>query len=149
MKNIRRNLENTLSGVIDDIKFFDVRGELDRVESLEIYADELKDQINILNCIEQEREGNIILFNANGTFRLWCIRIPDGGEQIIEYYNVDLNFEDYDELLEEADCIDVTDIFDTEAISNTIIITDDIRDCIRRDTYYLITNDAIDMAREA
>lgn len=148
MKNIRRQLENTLDGVVEDIKFFDVRGEFDRVVSLEIYADELKDQLDILGSIEKDGEGNLIQFNADGTFRLWCIRIPDGGEQIIEYYNVDLNFEDYDELLETADCIDVTDIFDTEAISDTCVVTDDIRDCMRRDTYYLVTNDAIDMAKE-
>lgn len=148
MKNIRRQLENTLDGVVEDIKFFDVRGEFDRVVSLEIYADELKDQLDILGSIEKDGEGNLINFNADGTFRLWCIRIPDGGEQIVEYYNVDLNFEDYDELLETADCIDVTDIFDTEAISDTCVVTDDIRDCMRRDTYYLVTNDAVDMAKE-
>ena len=148
MKNIRRQLENTLDGVVEDIKFFDIRGEFDRVVSLEIYADELKDQLDILGSIEKDGEGNLINFNADGTFRLWCIRIPDGGEQIVEYYNVDLNFEDYDELLETADCIDVTDIFDTEAISDTCVVTDDIRDCMRRDTYYLVTNDAIDMAKE-
>jgi hypothetical protein len=147
MKNIRRNLENTLKGVVEDIRFFDVRGELDRVISLEVYADEIKDQLNILSSIENDREGNLISFNADGTFRLWCIRIPDGGEQIVEYYNVDLDFEQYDELLEAADCIDVTDIFDIEAIANVVIVADNINDCIRRDAYYFVTNDAIDTMR--
>lgn len=147
MKNIRRNLENTLKGVVEDIRFFDVRGELDRVISLEVYADEIKDQLNILSSIENDREGNLISFNADGTFRLWCIRIPDGGEQIVEYYNVDLDFEDYDELLETADCLDVTDMFDIEAIANVAIVTDNINDCIRRDAYYLVSNDAIDTMR--
>ena len=148
MKNIRRNLENTLNGVVEDIKFFDVHGELDRVAALETYADEIKDQLDILARIEKDREGNLINFNADGTFRLWCIRIPDGGEQIVEYYNVDLDFEDYDELLETADCIDVTDIFDIEAIANVVIVTDNINDCIRRDAYYLVSNDVIEAMSE-
>lgn len=147
MNNIRRNLENTLNGVVDDIRFFDVRGELGKIAALEAYADEIKDQLDILARIEKDREGNLISFNADGTFRLWCIRIPDGGEQIIEYYNVDLDFEDYDELLETADCIDVTDIFDIEAIANVVIVTDSINDCIRRYAYYLVSNDAIEAMR--
>ena len=147
MKNIRKYLENTLDGIVEDIKFFDVRGELDKVASLEMYANEIKDQLDILSCIEQDREGNLINFNTDGTFRLWCIRIPDGGEQIVEYYNVDLDFGNYDELLETADCIDVTDIFDIEAIANVVIVTDSINDCIRRDVYYLVSNDAIEAMR--
>ena len=148
MKNIRRQLENTLDGVVEDIKFFDVRGEFDRVVSLEIYADELKDQLDILSGIEKEGEGNLINFNADGTFRLWCIRIPDGGEQIVEYYNADFTPDDYEELLEAADCIDVTNIFDIEAIAHNIIIVDRIEDCIRKGTYYFVSNDVLDTIRE-
>lgn len=147
MKNIRRQLENTLDGIIEDIKFFDVRGEEDTVASLEIYADDIKDQLDILSCIEKEGEGNLINFNENGTFRLWCIRVPEGGNQIIEYYNADFTYNNYDELLEASDCIDVTNIFDIEAIVHNIVVANRIEDCIRKGTYYFVTNDILDSVR--
>ena len=147
MKNIRRQLENALVGIVDDIRFFAIRGDVSHVSLLEVHADDIKDQIDILTCIEKEGEGNLINFNSDGTFKLWCVRTPDGGEQIIEHYNVDLTFENYDELLEVADCMDVTDIFNIEAIAHSIVVTDNINDCNRRDVYYFVTNDAIDVMR--
>jgi hypothetical protein len=147
MKHIRRQLENTLEGIVEDIRFFAVRGNVDTVSLLEIHADNIKEQIDILTQIEKEGEGNLINFNSDGTFKLWCIRIPDGGQQIVEHYNVDLNFADYDELLETADCIDVTDVFDIEAISHSVIVTDNIDDCNKTDVYYLVSNDSIDLMR--
>lgn len=147
MKHIRRQLENILYGIVEDIKFFDVRGEFDRVASLEAYADDIKDQLDILARIEKEGEGNLVRFDNDDTFRLWCIRIPEGGEQIIEYYDTSLQFKNYDELIETAECINVTDVFDLKAYPHDIIVVDNIDDCIRKGVYYLVTNDAMDVMR--
>lgn len=146
MKNFKKQLENELNGIVEDIRFYDVRGDIVSVINAENVAADVKAQLEMLDAIMAEREGNLICFNADGTFNLRCIRVPEGGEQIVEEYNVDLTFEDYDELLETADCIDVSDIFSTEAIAHLVVIENDIDNCDKRDVYYFVSNETIESA---
>lgn len=146
MKSIRKQLEKELNETVEDIRYYDVRGLSAKVREFEFQADSIKEQLDILSLIEREREGNLLHFNGDGTFALWCIRIPEGGEQIVEHYNCTFTFEEYEELLETSDCIDVTGIFDISAITTNIIVTDDISKCDRRDVYYFVSNEAMEEA---
>ena len=141
MLNIKKMLEKELDEAVEDIRYYDVRGRHEEASEAELRADTLKDQIFVLSIIEREREGNLIRFNEDGSFSLWCIRIPDGGEQIIEYYDASVTFEDYEEIIECADCLDVTDEFDIEEISHLVVVTDDLTACNRDESiYYLVSN---------
>jgi hypothetical protein len=147
MKHIRTRLTNALNEVVEDIRFFDARGDLAEVSRLEACADTVKSKLEILSSIEQKGEGNIIRFNSDGTFRLWCVRIPSGGKQIIEHYDANISFDDYDALIEESDCLDVTQTFDIASISHLVIVTENIQDK-RTDAYYFVSDDVIDDMRQ-
>lgn len=144
MKHIRKRLENELDAAVEDIRFFDVRGDLAEVSKLEACADTIESQLELLSSIEQEGEGNIIRFNRDGTFRLWRIRIPSEGNQIVEHYDTNISFDDYDALIEESDCLDVTQTFDIASIAHLVVVTEEIQDK-RTDVYYFVSDDVIDV----
>lgn len=146
MQLIKKQLINEINAITEDIRFFDVRGDYTEVSRLETCVENIKEQLEILAHIEKVGEGNIVHFNADGTFRLWCVRIPNGNEQVIEHYDVDISFDTYEELIEVSDCIDVTETFDITSIAPLIIVTETLSDK-RTDVYYLIDDEAIDNMR--
>lgn len=147
MLNIKKQLNKDLDEAWEDVSFYDARGKNAEARDAARHANDIGLQLDILSDIEREREGNLIRFNEDGTFSLWCIRTPEGGEQIIEYYEAEMSFADYEDTIECANCLDVTDEFDTEEISHLVIVTDDLAKCDRDEgIYYLVSNDTLQNA---
>ena len=133
MKEIR----NYITSQLDELKQTTPRNEY-RVVALKQY-------LTILSQMESDKEANILKFNADGSFHVWCLHVSDDEKQYIEEYDTDVKFETYAELLSMAKCMDVTDTFSTKDICHLIHITNDLSMYeYSPNIYYMVSNQTID-----
>ena len=116
-----------------------------------IVADELKKQLEILAKAEREGEGNLLKFvnriehgNPIDVFKLWCIHVPESGEQYVEEYMEEMTFDTAFDAMQECELLDVTGDFSTADILDKIIITDSLPEEKDPTVYYFVDNDTLD-----
>lgn len=145
MKDIKRYLEKQVDELVEELKYYDVCGEEDACEKAERQISDVRSEIELLNDIQNEREGNLLKFNSDGSFRLWVVRIPEGGEQIVEHYDADISFGEVEDVLEAAPCVDVSDEFSLKEIAHLVNVSDNLLECDRTaNKYYFVSNDVFE-----
>lgn len=144
MKRIRNYFESQINELVEELRFYDVREMDSEASDVEDKIELLRNELDVLSDIEKSGEGNLLRFNEDGSFRLWCIRTPDD-VTIIEHYDTDIVVEDVDYLLECSDCLDVTDTFSLLDVLPLVCITDDLSECMQTfDKYFLVDNDTFE-----
>ena len=145
MKFIRKQLEKDLAESVEDVRFFSVRGMDENVDALENTIEDIKAQLAILEEIERDGEGNLLRFNEDGSFEMWCVRIPEGDSELVEHYEANLDFASYESVIQEAACVDVTTEFRIADIAHRIFVIDDLNACEKQnDNFYFVSNDTIE-----
>lgn len=125
MNRIKDYLTNQINELDNERRFYDMKNKVSEAEDVENKISSIREELECLSVIESKGEGNLIRFNEDGTFRLWCVRVVDG-KTIVEHYNTDITTDNVDYLLECSDCLDVTDTFSFEDVLPSLVITDDL-----------------------
>lgn len=137
MKNFKNYLEEVINECMNEIRFLETEGRETSKE--EAAVEKLKKKVDILNDIEAGNEGNLLKFNEDGSFHLWCIRCPEDGKLIIEEYQDAMTFENFEDMLQETKCFDVTNSVSMREIANAIISAteeDGLYAFVNNDTLY-------------
>ena len=144
---IKNKLNKQLDELYEELCFYEVHNETEELSNVEKYIERTDVEIKALLQFENEKEVNLIKFNDDKSFHLWVICQPEGGNLIIEEYESDLTFEEYEYMLECSKCFDVTSSFTIEEIAwNTQIIIDNdmlLNNVCDKELYYLISDDIL------
>lgn len=142
MKNIKDYLLKQIRNAEDELDFCFERGTNEEVYLAESQLYELKNELTILEKIISEKEGNLIKFVNSTEFELVTIRTVNDCE-IIERYDALITAEEYEDAIEQAKCLDISDTFSTNPICQSIYCVDDLSDA-KTDRYYFVSNETLE-----
>lgn len=142
MKNIKDYLEKQIVNSEYELEFLFERGTAEEIDLTESQLCELGNELTILEKIISEKEGNLIKFVNATEFELVTIRLVDNRE-IIERYDALITAEEYEDAIEQAKCLDISDTFSTSPICQSVYCVDDLTNA-KTDRYYFVSNETLE-----
>ena len=140
LRKIKENQKNLFGDVLNEMRYYEQINNAEGVSSCEENLMRLGKEMEILAEIETKKEGNLIRFNDDKSFRLTTVRITENGV-IVEEYQDNFTKETYYDVLEESKCCDISEDFDFDNLSDVVCARELKEDT---DMYFFVTNDTLE-----
>lgn len=143
MRELKQYINKTINEFVEAMKHCELVGQYEQADDYERMIADYKKQLDILEPMIKEGEGNLIRFNEDGTFELWAIHCTGDGDMIVEHYEDDMTFALYEEYIEMSKCRDVSSEFDIDKVMLHTTVTDEPRKWLGYGGYFLAPEEAM------
>lgn len=143
MRELKQHINKTINELVEAMKNCDLVCQYEQADDCERMIADYKKQLDILEPMIKEGEGNLIRFNEDGTFELWTIHCTEDGDMIVEHYDDDMTFALYEEYTEMSKCRDVSCEFEVDKVMPYVTVTDEPRKWLGYGGYFLVPEEAM------